>query len=250
VPDGIGVENLKGSGLIAGVTSRAYQDTFTLSYATGRSVGIGAYLMRLGQRVVQMRRGPMILTGFQALNKLLGKNVYTSQDQLGGPQIMAPNGITHAVVDDDYEGAKVMLNWLSYVPENAKTASPLSGVVEPADPVDRPVGAAPPADGTAYDVREILDNAELGGLFDAGSFTETLPDWGKTVIAGRAKLGGIPFGVIAVETRSTEVVQPADPANPLSREAVSSQAGQVWYPDSAYKTATAIRDFDRGKEQY
>ena len=30
-----------------------------------------------------------------ALNKLLGKEVYTSQDQLGGPQIMFPNGVTH-----------------------------------------------------------------------------------------------------------------------------------------------------------
>ncbi|CAE7608123.1 ACC2 [Symbiodinium sp. CCMP2456] len=37
----------------------------------------------------------MILTGYAALNKLLGKNVYSSQDQLGGPQIMVPNGVTH-----------------------------------------------------------------------------------------------------------------------------------------------------------
>lgn len=36
---GIGVENLRGSGLIAGETSRAYDETFTLSYVTGRSVG-------------------------------------------------------------------------------------------------------------------------------------------------------------------------------------------------------------------
>ena len=34
-------------------------------------------------------KGPMILTGFGALNKLLGKKVYTSQDQLGGPQVIA-----------------------------------------------------------------------------------------------------------------------------------------------------------------
>merc|ERR1711988_288054 len=42
---GIGVENLRGSGMIAGETSQAYDDTFTLSYVTGRSVGIGAYLV-------------------------------------------------------------------------------------------------------------------------------------------------------------------------------------------------------------
>ena len=52
-----------------------------------------------------MKTGPMILTGFQALNKLLGKAVYTSQDQPGGQQIMVPNGVTHLGVDDDYEGA-------------------------------------------------------------------------------------------------------------------------------------------------
>jgi acetyl-CoA carboxylase/biotin carboxylase 1 len=101
--NGIGVENLRGSGLIAGETSRAYDETFTLSYVTGRSVGIGAYLNRLGQRVIQMQQGPMILTGYSALNKLLGKEVYTSQDQLGGPQVMYPNGVTHEVVQNDKE---------------------------------------------------------------------------------------------------------------------------------------------------
>jgi len=35
------------------------QDIFTLSYVTGRSVGIGAYLNRLGQRVIQSSDGPL-----------------------------------------------------------------------------------------------------------------------------------------------------------------------------------------------
>lgn len=50
---GIGVENLSGSGLIAGETSLAYEEVFTITLVTGRSVGIGAYLVRLGQRTVQ-----------------------------------------------------------------------------------------------------------------------------------------------------------------------------------------------------
>lgn len=73
--DGIGVENLRGSGLIAGETSAAYAETFTLSYVSGRSVGIGAYINRLAQRVIQMRNGPLLLTGYGALNKLLGREV-------------------------------------------------------------------------------------------------------------------------------------------------------------------------------
>src|SRR5690242_11585649 len=43
-------------------------------------------------------------------------------------------------------------------------------------------------------------------------------------------------------------VSPADPANPDSIEQVSNEAGGVWYPNSAFKTAQAIRDFNNGEQ--
>jgi len=245
---GIGVENLRGSGLIAGETSRAYDEIFTLSYITGRSVGIGAYLNRLGQRTIQMVNGPMILTGFGALNKLLGKSVYTSQDQLGGPQVMVPNGVTHQLVKNDQAGVGAILDWLSYVPKDASSIPPM---IKAADPVDREVTFTPSK--TPYDPRHMLagqtlpDGTRLTGFFDDGSFQEYLAGWGRSVVIGRAKLGGIPMGVIAVETRNVDRKIPADPANPDSSEVVEPQAGQVWFPDSAFKTATALRDFNRGE---
>jgi acetyl-CoA carboxylase/biotin carboxylase 1 len=52
------------------------------------------------------------------------------------------------------------------------------------------------------------------------------------------------MGAIAVETRGVEQRIPADPANPDSSELIQPQAGQVLYPDSSYKTAQAIRDFN------
>jgi acetyl-CoA carboxylase/biotin carboxylase 1 len=51
------------------------------------------------------------------------------------------------------------------------------------------------------------------GFFDRGSFREVLQPWAQTVVCGRARLGGIPVGVIAVETRTVELNMPADPAN-------------------------------------
>jgi len=238
---GIGVENLQGSGKIAGETSRAYDEIFTLSYVTGRSVGIGAYLVRLGQRVIQMKQGPMILTGFSALNKLLGKEVYTSQDQLGGPQIMYPNGVSHEIVDNDQEGVKSIIQWLSFVP---KSVDDIPSMRECADPVSRDVEFRPTP--TPYDPRLMLaGTADELGFFDKGSFKEYLGGWGKSVIVGRGRLGGISMGAIAVETRLVSQVIPADPADPNSREAVLPQAGQVLFPDSSYKTAQAIRDFNK-----
>jgi len=59
---------------------------------TCRAIGIGAYLVRLGQRVIQVDNSHIILTGASALNKVLGREVYSSNAQLGGVQIMYNNG--------------------------------------------------------------------------------------------------------------------------------------------------------------
>ncbi|OCH83943.1 acetyl CoA carboxylase [Obba rivulosa] len=245
--DGLGVECLRGSGLIAGETSRAYDDIFTITLVTARSVGIGAYLVRLGQRAVQVEGQPIILTGAPALNKVLGREVYTSNLQLGGTQIMHKNGVSHLTAGSDLEGAMHILEWLSYVPE-AKGA-PLP-ILESSDSWDRDIAYCPPKG--PYDPRWFIEGKTdeatseyLSGFFDKGTFQETLSGWAQTVVVGRARLGGIPMGVIAVETRTIERVVPADPANPTSFEQRIMEAGQVWYPNSAYKTAQAIFDFNR-----
>lgn len=74
-----------------------------------------------------------------------------------------------------------------------------------ADPIDRDIGYCPTAG--AYDPRWMLagrqteDGGFEKGFFDVGSWTETLAGWAKNVIAGRARIGGIPIGIICVETR-------------------------------------------------
>ena len=122
-----------------------------------------------------------------------------------------------------------------------------------------------------------------------------------SVVTGRARLGGIAVGVIAVETQTVMLNIPADPGAPDSSERIlpqvcpealqwrcssgsmslwqetrirvghlvrvlglrcacwqcklwrsanvlgraALQAGQVWFPDSALKTAHAMEEFDR-----
>jgi acetyl-CoA carboxylase/biotin carboxylase 1 len=204
--DGLGVECLKGSGLIAGETSRAYDDIFTITLVTARSVGIGAYLVRLGQRAVQVEGQPIILTGAPALNKVLGREVYTSNLQLGGTQIMYKNGVSHLTAGSDIDGATKILKWLAYIPEH-KGASLPTRVSH--DTWDRDIGYIPPK--TAYDPRWFIEGKQdevsgewLSGFFDEGSFQETLSGWAQTVVVGRARLGGLPMGVIAVESGSLE----------------------------------------------
>jgi acetyl-CoA carboxylase/biotin carboxylase 1 len=160
---------------------------------------------------------------------------------------MFKNGVSHLTASSDLEGATHILEWLSYVPAVKGGTLP---VRIPVDSWDREVDYFPPK--SPYDPRWLIEgkydettNEWLSGFFDKGSFQETLSGWAQTVVVGRARLGGIPMGVIAVETRTIERVVPADPANPTSFEQRIMEAGQVWYPNSAYKTAQAIFDFNR-----
>lgn len=154
---------------------------------------------------------------------------------------MIPNGVSHLQVDSDQSGVAAILNWLSYVPKKVGT---LPACRESGDSVERKVSYRPPK--TPYDPRLLLTGTKSQkGFFDEGTFQEYLGGWGKTVVVGRGRLCGIPMGAIAVETRGVEQVIPADPANPASSELRQPQAGQVLYPDSSYKTAQAIRDFNK-----
>uniref|UniRef100_A0A096M0T2 acetyl-CoA carboxylase n=1 Tax=Poecilia formosa TaxID=48698 RepID=A0A096M0T2_POEFO len=246
--EGLGVENLRGSGTIAGESSQAYEEIVTISMVTCRAIGIGAYLVRLGQRVIQVENSHIILTGAGALNKVLGREVYTSNNQLGGIQITHNNGVTHTTVPDDFEGVFTILKWLSYMPKNNHSPVPVRATT---DPVDREIEFVPTK--APYDPRWMLAGRPhpmsrgvwQSGFFDHDSFMEIMGSWAQTVVVGRARLGGIPLGVIAVETRTVELTIPADPANLDSESKVLQQAGQVWFPDSAFKTAQAICDFNR-----
>uniref|UniRef100_A0A1B6DY08 Uncharacterized protein n=1 Tax=Clastoptera arizonana TaxID=38151 RepID=A0A1B6DY08_9HEMI len=246
--DGLGVENLRYAGMIAGETSQAYKEIVTISMVSCRAIGIGSYLVRLGQRLIQIENSHIILTGYSALNKLLGKQVYASNNQLGGIQINFNNGVTHKTEPRDLDGIFTILKWLSYIPKDKLSPLP---ILPPVDPIDRDVTYIPTK--TPYDPRWMLGGRQNptnsleweAGFFDYGTWEEIMQPWAQTVVCGRAKLGGIPIGVIAVETRTVELKLPADPANPDSEAKTVSQAGQVWFPDSAYKTAQAIQDFDR-----
>ena len=51
---------------------------------------------------------------------MLGREVYTSNNQLGGIQIMFNNGVSHDTARDDFDGVYKILKMLSYIPKVRK----------------------------------------------------------------------------------------------------------------------------------
>lgn len=121
---------------------------------------------------------------------------------------MFNNGITHDVVKDDFDGCLLILRWLSYMPETMLHLPPTLPTIS--DPIDRPIEFIPTS--TPYDPRHMIQGRQLAssqpnssysdpnntmsasfqsGFFDRDSFVEIMKGWAKTVVCGRARLGGI-----------------------------------------------------------
>lgn len=120
---------------------------------------------------------------------------------------MFNNGVTHDVVKDDFDGCLLVLQWLSYMPETMFHLPPILSELH--DPIDRPIDFMPTS--APYDPRHMIQGRKLmpseqisnndahasitstfqSGFFDRDSFIEVMKGWAKTVVCGRARLGGI-----------------------------------------------------------
>ncbi|KAL3514073.1 hypothetical protein ACH5RR_026790 [Cinchona calisaya] len=127
--------------------AQGHKETFTLTYVTSRTVGIGACLARLGMRCIQRLDQPIILT-----------------------------------VSDDLERVSSVLKRLSFVPPYSGGPRPQ---LTPLDPPDRPVKYLP--ENSCNPRAAICGASDgsrnwLGGIFDRDSFVETLEGWARTVV--------------------------------------------------------------------
>ena len=242
----INQENLSGSARMARASSLAFHSVPTMAVVTDTCTGIISYNVRLLKRVIQTRESEIILTGYRALNALYGgEKIFSSNRELGGPGIMGPNGVSHRIVENEREACAHLLEWLRGLPPRIGDCVP---VIANPDPVGRDVREdiigpnaviqPPEPDAERPHPYDALRLAEV--LFDMESTREEMYDWGKTVRVGRATIGGIPIGFIAVETGTAIKKIPADPSDTESFAKNKLQFGQVWYPDSSYKTAQWI----------
>jgi acetyl-CoA carboxylase / biotin carboxylase 1 len=160
--------------------------------------------------------------------------VYASQLQLGGARVMGTNGVSQHIVDSDFAGVEALLCWLAFLPPQLSGCAmpPLQPPPALSDPLDRPVEYLPGA-ADKFDVRAAIagqegpDGVWQAGLCDRGSWIESQSGWARTVVVGRARLGGLPVAVLGVEVDTVLLSVPADPGAPESTEQTIPQAGQV-----------------------
>ncbi len=219
-----GVKNLNGSAMIASETSKAFEEIFTLTYVTGRSVGIGAYLTKLGIRTIQKRDASIILTGNMALNKVLGMNLYKNNLEIGGPDIMSVNSTSHIIVDEDREGINKIQEWLSYVYLNPLNFKFLKSNAE------------------KYLLKDVNNVQDYLNYFFGDERLELFNSWGGSLLIGKARLNKYPLSYIVCNDLLSQTKIPVDPGDIHSVEVIKNNPGSILNSDASQKLSQFIKE--------
>lgn len=188
-----GAANLPGG---IGGTRWYYYTTVNLAHVPvvglglGSVAGLGAARLASSHYSVMTKASAMFVAGPPVVNRL-GHNL--SKQELGGADIQTrAGGVDHAVETEE-EAFACARRFLSYLPSSVHELPPIA---ENSDDPERSeevlLKAVPRNRRQVYKMRPIIES-----VVDQGSFFELAPNYGRSVIAGFARLEGRPVLLLA-----------------------------------------------------
>jgi len=172
-----------------------------------------AYIPGLADFVPMVKgTSSMSLGGARLVKAATGEDV-TDHD-MGGSQVHCyESGVGDNEVDDDAACITEVRRFLSYLPSNNTSVTPVLAVD---DPADRPVAGldkiVPASSRSAYDVRRVIKV-----VFDGDSWFEIKPTWAKNIVVGFARVAGRSVGVVANQPQVKGGILDSDSADKAAR---------------------------------
>lgn len=208
---------------------RRYLHVPQIAAVMGPCVAGGAYLPALSD-VIMMVEGTSFM-GLGGANLVKGATGQTIDNEtLGGARTHTElSGVAHYRVADDEACIAKIREFIAELPTKLRSGDSSSERVEAGRAPDDVYTILPEDHRQPYDMRALLDC-----LLDDKSFDEFQADYAKEVITGRARIGGIPVGVI---TNNRGLVRSPTGGPP--------RFGGIIYADSAEKVAYFIEVCNR-----
>src|SRR5262245_10933106 len=180
--------------------------------ALGPVAGFPAARLVASHFSLMTRDTAQVLTGGPALvERALGEKL--SKDELGGAEIHLRSRVVQNVAEDEPDAWRQIRRFLSYLPANVFEAAALGETDDPVARGDEELLSIIPRDRRrAYKIRRVI---EL--VFDHGSFFELGALFGRSLVTGLARLGGLPVGVLANDCHHSGGCMTADAAQKLRR---------------------------------
>ena len=211
-------------------------------------------LMHTKGLLIMTDSASMLLTGKKALDFSGSVSGETNTDIGGAEKIMAPNGQAQIRVPDLSQAFRVLFRHYRYTYISSEWDSPLP--LETEDPETRDISVSPYSDASGQGFSRIGDifdyekNPERKKPFDMRQVMNAVIDsdagylerWqnmhdAETSIIWETQIGGIPVGMIGIDSRSLSRI------GEIPHDGPESWSGGTLYPLSSKKTARALNAF-------
>jgi acetyl-CoA carboxylase carboxyltransferase component len=168
----------------------ALQEVPVIALGLGPVAGLGAVRLAASHVSIMTENAAVFVAGPPVVARL-GRSV--DNTTLGGPEIAARAGTVDLVAEDEEAAFALTRRLLTYFPPHAAALPPETA------PAADPAPYLPALrEGVPEDPRRVYDMRRLIGLLvDAGSFLELARAFGRSVIAGLARIDGLPVMLLA-----------------------------------------------------
>ena len=156
----------------------------------GSVAGLGAARLASTHFSVMTRESAMFVAGPPVV-KRLGQDL--TKQELGGAEIQTRSGAIDNAVDTEEEAFECVRRFLSYLPPSVHELPPMAACDDDPERADEfLLGVIPRNRRQIYKMRPIVES-----VVDKGSFFEMGRNFGRSIIAGLARLQGMPVLVLA-----------------------------------------------------
>ncbi|MBC8310974.1 MAG: acyl-CoA carboxylase subunit beta [Candidatus Marinimicrobia bacterium] len=195
----------------------------------GPCVAGGAYLPVMCDKYIIVEGASMFLAGPALVKAAIGQEI--DQDSLGGANThSAISGTTDYHEPDDVSALERIRKIIDHINLPTERAFRQSEVIEPDYPPEDLYKVFDPNSTGQYDVLEVIAR-----IVDGSNFEEFKSSYGKTIVCGTAKIGGMNVGIVANQR------------NIQRSEAGEMQMGGVIYSDSSDKAARFIMNCNQDR---
>jgi len=186
-----GVEALSGYGQIFYTNTLLSGVVPQISVIAGPCAGGAAYSPALTDFIVMVEESAkMFIAGPDVIKAATGEAI--SDEALGGAKVHAEvSGNIHFAAPDERSAVAVVKRLLSFLPSNNLESPPDLPYDLPIVDDDGMDEVVPEDPRKAYDVRDVVAR-----LVDPGSFLEVHAAFGRSVVVGFARLGGMVVGIV------------------------------------------------------
>jgi len=195
----------------------------------GPCVAGGAYLPVMCDKYIIIEGASMFLAGPALVKAAIGQEI--DQDTLGGARThSAISGTTDFHEPDDVSGLERIRTIIDHINLPTERAFRQSAINEPDYPSEDLYKIFNPDSTGQYDILEVIAR-----IVDDSNFEEFKSSYGKTIVCGTAKIGGMNIGIVANQR------------NIQQSETGEMQMGGVIYSDSSDKAARFIMNCNQDR---